>query len=402
MLVLFMVLMFLAGHFAVLQKSQQQSAFFLGRSDLYQYAESGLALGIHDLQHNQSGHRGNIGTERWTPLSDVGRDGVLGTLDEGEQDAIPTPGEPNVQPAAVGPDGSGLGLLVSVHPTPYVGVFLLVSTCIGRDSYVTIERVYAANPLKVTSGSALSVAPETRLLFNGIREARKQETRKPGGGAPLAAALSSAAKAVSTFLLDGADHDISGALNKDGAAVFGIVTRPGDSDGTNKAVILSQIPEEAHVRILGSGGPPSVGESPDCEAEKVYNLLKEHVTERLSPGNHQNLVLSPQAAGQLPVALVEGDLDLGGVSAGTGALLVEGSFTVSGAFSFQGLVVVRGDVELDKATGGVQILGALMADGSSIAFGGSTKILYSSAALLSLEQSITRGRSYSPIYYNER
>ena len=47
-------------------------------------------------------------------VTDLGEDGIGTTGDHGEGDGIPTPGEPNVAPVAVGSDVAGANLIVHV------------------------------------------------------------------------------------------------------------------------------------------------------------------------------------------------------------------------------------------------------------------------------------------------
>ncbi len=402
LVIVFIVLSFSAGHFAVVQKGQRQAEFFLTRSDLYQYAESALALSIHDVRYNYSGFSGKIGTERWSVLSDVGHDGVPGTLDDGEQDGIPTPGEPNLKSVPIGPDGLGATVLVSVHPTPYAGVFLLVSTCIGPDSYITIEKVYRVSLASIPAVAAVTVHPETQLVFG---DPTKPKELKDAGLArnPANSGLSNGIPPqISTFLIDGFDHTLTGALLDDGPSVHGIATTPGDSPGENKVALLSQIPPDKSSRILGTDGAPSVGEATDAEMAGLFAYFKANATGSLSPGSHANGSINDSPAEEFPVIFVGGDVEFGGTTTGRGALVVEGDLSIKGTFGFQGIVLVKGDVRINGDSGGTQILGTLMADGSNVSIAGSTQILYSSAVLGGLQQAISRSRAYSAIYYNER
>src|SRR2546422_5298709 len=100
------------AHFATVQKNSRQSNFLNSLGDLRHYAETGIRLAIHELTFAVGGGDGNIGTELWTAAADVGRDGIAGTGDEGEGDGIPTPGEPSLIAASIGPGAQDMGLLV--------------------------------------------------------------------------------------------------------------------------------------------------------------------------------------------------------------------------------------------------------------------------------------------------
>ena len=83
-----------AAQFSVMQSNLRQSRFYLDRTVLHKYAETGIALAIHDVRHAIAASPGNMGTETWDVALDYGRDGVQGTNDDGEGDGVPTPGSP--------------------------------------------------------------------------------------------------------------------------------------------------------------------------------------------------------------------------------------------------------------------------------------------------------------------
>src|SRR5436190_20161675 len=93
------------AHFTVVQKNTHLSTFVNTLGDLRRYAETGVRLAIHEMTYRVGNADGNIGTELWTAASDLGRDGLPSTGDEGEGDGFPTPGEPNLVAAPVGPAG---------------------------------------------------------------------------------------------------------------------------------------------------------------------------------------------------------------------------------------------------------------------------------------------------------
>jgi hypothetical protein len=70
-----------------------------------------------------------------------------------------------------------------------------------------------------------------------------------------------------------------------------------------------------------------------------------------------------------PIIYVDGDLNLNGRGRGQGILLVNGNLRINGTFDFDGLVIVRDDV--DKGNGAATITGAVMARNATFSDGGS-------------------------------
>src|SRR5262245_53015044 len=102
------------------------SVFYSDRSELRQYAEDGLSLALMELNYGTGGGDGKIGTELWTLANDLGKDGKAATKDEGEGDKIPTPGEPNLTAASIGPTSEGIRLLVRTEDTAWTGTKRIV------------------------------------------------------------------------------------------------------------------------------------------------------------------------------------------------------------------------------------------------------------------------------------
>ena len=73
--------------------------------------------------------------------------------------------------------------------------------------------------------------------------------------------------------------------------------------------------------------------------------------------------------GYFPIIYVDGDLQLNGRGRGQGILLVNGNLKFNGSFDFDGLIIVRDDI--DKGNGSASITGAVMARNATFADGGS-------------------------------
>src|SRR5262245_20589611 len=130
-----------AAQFTVVSRNAQSSAYFVTRSDLHKYAESGIELALHDLVYKFSGKDGKIGTENWNAGLDYGRDGKPSTRDEGEGDGIPTPGEPQVALSPIGSANLAAGLMVWSSDTGFVNIKRVVATAVSSnpDAMVTID-----------------------------------------------------------------------------------------------------------------------------------------------------------------------------------------------------------------------------------------------------------------------
>ena len=412
---------------AVAKRNIEQADYFLLQSELFQYAESGVALAIHDFDNFISGSQGNIGTDNWSEVDDVGADGLPGTLDEGEQDGMPTPGEPNLAPAPIGPASLGGNLLVTVYPTPYVGVFRIVSTCFADDGAVTVERVYRNELADFEIPAPIYANPDVQIVL--------------GEDAHV--------------LLDSNDHLLDGGAGE-GAAVPGLVTEQGSKEGDNLFGLLAQLTAPAlapaddddhadelyaagGIEIRGLDSSPSVGEYDGMSFTAIFDSFRGKATRHLAPGSYvdpdlgvfatsddmdaldeslmgedvetrsmvtmlQSMNLSDgvqdyidDMAG-LVVVYVDGDLKLSG-ELGRGLLVVNGSLSLSGPAKFDGVIVVRGDVRLAGGPDeGITIHGGLMMDGAFLELTGKTSILYSSELLKNFKSEV---RNYTPLFYTE-
>src|SRR5215510_6713422 len=107
------------AYVGTLQKNSRASRFVRDLGELRHYADTGLNLAIHELNAGTGAGNGLIGTVGWTTADDKGRDGVAGTLDEGEGDGIPTPGEAHVTGSAIGSPSLGAGVIAYTSDTAW-------------------------------------------------------------------------------------------------------------------------------------------------------------------------------------------------------------------------------------------------------------------------------------------
>jgi len=365
------------AHFATVQKNSRQSGFIDELGDLRRYAESGVRLSIHELTYEVSGSDGRIGTELWTAANDIGRDGKPATGDEGEGDGIPTPGEPNIIASSAGPSSEGIGLFVHAVDTSWPNVKRIVSTAFGGSAYASVEVYARATPRTIPGTGAVFVQPGLILDIKG-----------------------------NSFLISGNDTSPGGAAGPQ-PAVLGIATSPGAPPGSNASDIIDQVPVGYEDQVIGSGGIPSVGETPALDFDEVFNAFKASQTNTIAPGSYDNVIWGDYATADHQVTYCSGDLHLSGDGRGAGVLIVEGAVTFSGRFEFVGLVIVRGDVRMTGGGSGIHIYGSLMVGKSISAIDpdldlnmtGNADVVYSSVGLATAASLLSP--NYSVLYWND-
>ncbi len=380
-LIVLILMTFLAAlataQFAVAQKNSQSAAYLRDYCALKQYADSGIGLAMHDLQHDLSGNKGKIGTVSWTVASDYGRDGYAGTLDEGEGDGVPTPGEPNVAPVSVGPSSLAAGLIVHVADSGFANTKRIVAVAANANATATVSTFVRSTPASLPKVAAMYVDPNLALDLKG-----------------------------NAFLIDGNDHKLDGTPLS-GGAVPGIATAIGSPAGTNKTLLLSQIPSKSYDQIIGKDTSPSIGEQAGVDLATIFNSLKAAKTVTLTPGTYSNSTMGTLANPEF--TYVSGDLQLSGNGTGAGALVVEGSVTFTGQFDFKGIVVVLGDIRLTGGGAGVHVYGSVLAGesftavdttSSDVTLSGNADVYYSSEAISMVEGNMRT--SYAIVYWDDQ
>lgn len=378
--VMFFALMMLVllGAFASAQvtfarKNIRQSHFFSTYSELYKYAESGIALAQHDLKYEISGMDGNMGAVDWGLADDTGRDGQAGTGDEGEGDNLPTPGEPNVAAVPIGYPELGIGLVTYVTNSGYSGVKRIVSTATDGDTLVTIERYDLEIPKTVPKTGAFYTEPDVVLDLGG-----------------------------NSFKIDGNDHNRDGTEGP-GPALPAIATSEGEGDDLG---ILDQIDLNKYDQVTGAEGDGSVGTAPGVDFDTVFNDFKASQTDTYEPGSYSTneFEVGDWDTLDLPVTYVNGDLELGGQVNAAGILVVDGNLTMSGQSAFTGLIVVNGDVDISGGGAGVHIWGSLIVgkvgeESATLKVSGNSDIFYSSEVMAAIEGVLRP--DHDLVYYEE-
>ena len=379
MLVLMLAFFLIAlssAQFFVVQKNTRQSAFFTTHSQLRHYADSGVRLAIHDLRGSISGNLGKIGTLGWTTLNDVGRDGLAATGDFGEGDGMPTPGEPNLVPASMGP-GNGINLVVYTEDCAYPDIKHIVATTYNAESHATVECFAKATPLSVPKTGAVYMDPEVALELKG-----------------------------NAFTIDGNDLNPDGTPGTDDPK-YGIVTTEGSPAGDNAATISDQIDSGVEDQVTGYGPDPSCGEMAGLPSiESLFDQMAGVVTNPVAPGTHSSPTMGTEAA--MEITMVDGDLHLTGDGSGAGVLLVNGNMTMSGLFQFYGVVIVRGDVRQTGGGSETHIYGSLLVqetftvvDENELTVTGTADVFYCSAAIDAVNDLIGKiGAAYNVLYWD--
>jgi hypothetical protein len=364
------------AQFTIVQKNLQQSDFMTTVDDLRSYADSAAFLSIHDLNYDISGYDGKIGTTAWTVLNDVGMDGIGGTLDKGEGDGYPTPGEPNLNPGTIGPASLGVNIIVHTADSSWANTKRVIATAYRGSSMATVEAYAQAAAASIPRVGAVFIKPDVALDLNG-----------------------------NAFTIDGRDTNPDGTPG-DGPDTYGIATSVGSPAGSNTTAIVDQIPANRQDQIYGIGGEPSVGESTeDFDLDALFNQLAGRANNNLAPGNYANQTIG--TASDPMITLVSGDIHLSGQGAGQGVLLVDGNMTMSGQFTFVGVVIVRGDVRQTGGGSGVHVYGSLMVsqsitvvDDPELTVSGQADIIYCSAAIEGVEELLSQSGGYAVVYWN--
>jgi hypothetical protein len=361
-----------ASSYLVAFHNVKHSSFMKTHDDLRLYVDSALELSLYDLEKAISGYEGKVGTTAWTPLDDLGMDGIGSTLDYGEGDSIPTPGEPNVVGVPIGLISEGVSVISHVEDTAWGDVKRVISTAYRGTQQVTIE-VYASNgTISVPDVGAIYIEPDVLLDLKG-----------------------------NAFTIDGRDTNMDGSAGSE-ADKWGIATHDGDASYITN--IVDQIPVAQQGQVYGQGGSPSVGGPETIDIDTLFDKAMALATQTVSPGVYTNVAWGTLASPE--ITYVNGDLSLAGNGSSTGILLVDGNFSMAGAHTFNGLVIVRGDVRQVGGGSAVHVFGSLMVtdsisvvDDPDITVTGTADIKYSYEALTMVQGMLTAmATKYTVVY----
>lgn len=368
------------AQFTVVHRNIRASSYFLSHSDLHKYAENGIDLAIHDLNFDVSGNEGKIGTTTWTLANDYGRDGIPATFDQGEGDGIPTPGEPNVFPVAVGDPAFGASLMVHVADSAFVDVKRVVAIATdGTDAVATVDTFVTKTTPSIPKVGAVYVDPDVVLDLKG-----------------------------SNFLIDGNDYKPDGTIDATKPPEPGLTTEVGDIPGENLVNLLAQISLGSYDQILGLGGEPSLNETEKVDLDGLFEGFESVQTQAYAPGTYTSPTMG--TIDDMEITYVSGDLHLSGSGQGAGVLLVDGSLEVVGQFTYYGVVIVRGDVKFTGGGAGIHTFGSVMVGESLTAvdpssseemtIAGTADLFYSSEILAKVSAFLPP--HYALAYYDDK
>jgi len=147
------------------------------------------------------------------------------------------------------------------------------------------------------------------------------------------------------------------------------------------ANLLATLTAGEQGRIVGPGGPPSLGTMPPLDLPDLVSIVQNVADLVLTSGNYSGLTFGDMATNDPRITYRAGNVRLTGTSHGGGVLVVTGNLEVLGNFSFDGLIVVMGN--LIQASGSARVRGAVLQGpgASSVEMRGNFDLQYSSTAL---------------------
>ncbi len=365
------------AQFGIYQANLGAAVDYMTRSDLQNYAESVVDLAVYDVKLNVSGDEGDMGTVGWTAADDVGADGTPATGDLGEGDGIPTAGEPNTAPIAIGPPSLGAAFLSYVEDTAFPNVLRVVVTVSNPRASATVITSLQRQVVQIPQTGAIYITPNTALDLKG-----------------------------SSFAVNGNDTNPDGSAGP-AASLPGITTSTTGTVGDATATLTNQIDSGHHHQIDGLGGSPSIDETTDVDADDLFGQLDALVNNPIPPGNQGGADLGDYDANRLLITKVDGDLSLSGSGSGAGVLLVDGDLKISGEYTFYGLVIVTGDFDATGGGEGVHVFGSTIVGSSSssstVTIAGDVNLVYSSTVMAQVESMLLNNNAkYETVYYESR
>ena len=325
----FVLIALVGAQFVIVQKNTQQSAYLANREELLHYAKSGARISTHALRYDKTEGSGKFGTLEWTIGSDLGSDGKAGTVDEGEGDGVPTPGEPRLVPVPIGPPELAGNLLVYVEDTEWPGVRKVTSIAYNNTATVSVQVYVQETTTVIPLSGPVYIEPTGILDLSG-----------------------------NGFVLDGNDTNPDGSGGTEGPK-YGISAEPGSPSGDNATALLDQISSDVYDQITGLDGTASVGEHDEAiDILELFSTLAARKDADLPDGSYLSGTWGDSSDYQF--TLVDGGLTLSGSTSGAGALLVDGTLTIDGSFDYQGLIIVLGDVLVTGSSADFTLHGSLL------------------------------------------
>jgi hypothetical protein len=247
----------------------------------------------------------------------------------------------------------------------------------SQSTYAVTPSADPVNPAKFMLLTSVGAAPNEASRSVTVR-LKKTQAFSPG-------AIYMPANGVDTtfngnsFYIDGVDHQLNGTLEPNASPVPGIATYT-DQAATDVIADLSVLQYD---NVVGSGTMPSVLSSPAATTTRIINDIVPNILGKPSVVTNPNLTgndtfgttASPQ------ITHFTGDVTITGNLSGAGILIVDQGFTISGSANFVGLIIVRGQTQINTVSGNAAVLGALWTTNLSLTVSGSASVTYSTDAL---------------------
>jgi hypothetical protein len=316
---------------SVVLKNARQSTFYNKRFELRRYAESGIDLALYELNKKVNGSDGNIGTETWVTSNDFGKDGQANTLDEGEGNGMPGPGEANTSPASIGPTALGIRLLVRTSDSAWSGIKRIDAVAWNSDAVSNVQCYAQGQAAGGTALGAAYIEGGVKWGLSGSSYIRGADTDPPltltgldgpPGPKPAIPAIATSIGYESTF----------------------------QTQLASRASYYTGLQDDA-------AGTASVEQfvKPDFDAQ--FNQLVPKATRILNAGSYSSVAWGNWLTPDYQITYCKGNLS---ISSGTiaGILLVEGTLTINGPVRMTGLAMAKSSTVFTGGSGG-KIYGSL-------------------------------------------
>jgi hypothetical protein len=271
--------------------------------------------------------------------------------------------------------------------------------------------VTAVNDSTSSGGNTRAILTSTAVDANGTKrvvEAYVDRSTKYGFGATSMPGSDAATTETNfsgdAFSING--NDYCGAA----PAVPGISVTDPDlaTEITNDSTSDGGLDSGQMDNVIGDGGTPSV------KSMAGLDMTVSEIADAFLANSHVDLDGGIYSSGtwgtsDAPVVTqINGDAQIQGTVEGYGVLIIDGALDVAGNFTFHGLVIARGDIEV-QFSGNAGIYGSLMIDesitqdaGYEFDVRGNANIQYDSCALAAADSWVTLPKAAKLIAWQEK
>ena len=179
-----------------------------------------------------------------------------------------------------------------------------------------------------------------------------------------------------TPLISGTDTNINGTPGS-GVDVPGFAIAP---PGTI-AHLLSELSPSEQTKVVGPGGPPSLGLATAVDVPGLAVQLQNMANIVLTSDQYASFDFGDGSAGTANITYRNGDVTFAGNTRGAGILIVTGDLEMKGNFRFDGVIIVLGKV--DNSAGTARVYGSILQgpSGGNFEAKGTFDLRYSSEAI---------------------